>query len=72
MKCDLFLFPKQCLHYGVLAEHKGLVDVGGLPAPWPASKMIKKPSVFKLFQYKNGAGVRVLRSHAPVFDECFS
>ena len=27
-----FLFPKQCLHYGVLAEHKGLVGVCRLPA----------------------------------------
>ena len=26
------LFPKQCLHYGVLAEHKGLVGVHQLPA----------------------------------------
>ena len=32
--CFAGIIPKQCLHYGVLAEHKGLVGVTGLPALW--------------------------------------
>ena len=44
-------FPKQCLHYGVLAFSRA----GDCGPPGPGSrtrKIIKKPSVFKLFQKK--------------------
>ena len=45
------LFPKQCLHYGVLAFSRA----GDPKAPARGSrtrKIIKKPLVFKLFQTK--------------------
>ena len=35
----LMPFLKQYLHYGVLAEHEGLVDVTGPPALWGTRKI---------------------------------
>ena len=67
----LTLFSKQCLHYGVLAFSRA----GEGTLPWRGSrtrKIIKKPSVFKLFQKKNGAGAQVLDSTFSFFEECFS
>ena len=44
-------FPKQCLHYGVLAFSRA--GEGQLPARGSRTrKIIKKPLVFKLFQKK--------------------
>ena len=34
------IFPKQCLHDGVLAEHKWLVGGNQLPALWEKRKTI--------------------------------
>ena len=47
-----WLFPKQCLHYGVLAEHKGRIKCAGLLAVWRPRNMIKKQFGFAHFQKK--------------------
>ena len=65
------MFPKQCLHYGVLAELKGSLGAPGCRRSGRHAKSSKNLQFFNIFE-KNGAGVRVLRSPTSFFDECFS
>ena len=50
--CGIIYFPKQCLHYGVLAEHKGLVGVRRLPAQRETRKTHNFLREYWLFQKK--------------------
>ena len=64
------LFPKQCLHYGVLAFSR-LVNVWRPRAVPGHIKSLKNLKVLTYFK-KNGAGARVLDSTFSFFEECFS